>query len=133
MDDLKARLLKPRLPEDEVDVPGIGTIRVRGLSRAEAITVKGHQGTDKFEQMVLVFGVVDPALSEDEVSGWLQAASFDELDPVLTKIGQLSGLMDDSAKEVYREFEADPEAEFRVPPGGEAGPDGGGTAGDPVG
>lgn len=122
-------LFAKRLPEDDVEVDGIGTVRVRGLSRAEANAVKAHQGTDKFEQKILAFGMVDPALNEDEVGRWLRAASYGELEPVLTRIGELSGLMDDSAKKAVKALLADPEAEFRNEAGAGAGPDGGRAAG----
>lgn len=126
----KECLFAKRLPEDDVEVEGVGTVRVRGLSRAEANAVKVHQGTEKLEQKILTFGMVNPALTEDEVARWLRAASYGELEPVLTRIGELSGLMDDSAKKAVKEFAADPDAEFPLLPGREVGPDGGGAGGD---
>ena len=126
----KNALFAKRLPEDDVQVPGIGTVRVRGLSRAEASAIQKLTGTEKFERTILVFGMVDPALTEAEVAQWLDAAAYGELEPVLTRIGELSGLMEDSAKKAVKDFVAEPDSEFPVLPSPEAGADSGGTGGN---
>lgn len=125
----KEALFTVRLPEDDVEVNGVGSVRVRGLSRANANAIKGHQGTEKFELMILHFGMVNPALTEAEAAKWLNAAAYGELEPVLTRIGELSGLMEESAKEAVKDFVEDPGAEFRVLPSSEAGNDSSSTPG----
>ena len=128
-DDLKARLLKPRLPEAEIDVEGIGTIRVRGLSRAEVMGARAvKDGPGKalaIERKILSLALVDPEMTEAEVGQWQKASTAGEMEPVTEKVGELSGMTEDAAKDAYKEFEADPDAEFRVLPGAEAVDDGG--------
>ena len=135
----KDLLLKPRLAEDDVEIPGVGTVRVRALSRAEVLMVrKATDNADSvdgprvlvLERKMLAAAMVDPVLSEAEVGAWQQVSAAGELDTVMTVIQRLSGMLDDSAKEAVKEFEAAPDAEFRALPGGEAGPDGGRAAGD---
>lgn len=121
----KSALFANRLPEDDVEVPGIGTMRVRSLSRAEAFTIHKHQGTEKGEVLTLFYGIVDPKLTEAEVGRWLKASPPKESDPVVTRILELSGLLDDSFKKAVKTFVEEPEAEFPVLPGGESGQDGG--------
>lgn len=128
----KSLLFVPRLPEDDVEVPGIGTVRVRGLSRAEAMAVNGAKGTEATERRMLHFGLVDPQLSEAEAGRWMDAATAGELEPVSRRIAELSGMLAGSAKEAVKEFEANPDVEFRVLPGAEAGDDGGSAAGGDV-
>lgn len=138
----KADLFKPRLPEDDVEIPGVGSVRVRGLNRKEAVHVQLTDDPEERDRRVLAQGLVDPMLMVPgmlhslgdkrcakcaEVGQWQEAAPAGELEPVSERITELSGLADGAAKEVYKEFEADPEAEFRVPAGNEAGQDGGGT------
>ena len=126
----KESLFASRLPQDDVEVPGIGTVRVRGLSRAEANAIQKLTGTEKFEQKILAYGMVDPALTEDEVARWLRAASYGELEPVVARIGELSGLMDDSAKKAVEELIApDSSANFRDVPSSGTVDDGGSTPG----
>jgi hypothetical protein len=121
----KELLFKPRLPEDDVEVSGVGTVRVRGLSRAETLDIKHRaDGTAAVERAMLAHGLVDPQLTEEEAGRWQEACLTDELETVTGRISELSGLRDSSAKEAVKEFEANPDAEFHVLPGTEAGNDG---------
>lgn len=123
----KALLFKSRLPEGDVEVPGVGTVRVRGLSRAEAYALQeAEQQPDVLarERVVVALCMVSPPLTEDEVGEWQKVSPAGELEAVSDKIGELSGMLDDSAKEVVKGFEADPAAEFRVLPGVGTGDDG---------
>ena len=124
----KSLLFKPRLPEDTVDVPGVGVLRVRGLNRLEAMHVQAAKGPEETERRILALGMVDPKLTEDEVRQWQRASAAGEIEPVSTRIAQLSGMVAESPKRAYQDFEADPGSEFRLLPGSEAGDDGGSPA-----
>lgn len=130
----KATLFKSRLPEDEVDVPGVGTMRVRGLSRVDVLELQkaDTSAPGSFERMMLARAMVDPELTEEEVGRWQEASSPHEIEAVASVVTRLSALQKDAAKEVYREFESDPDAEFHVLPGAEAGDDGGEADGGAV-
>lgn len=125
----KELLFKSRLPEADVEVPGVGTIRVRGLSRDEALRVRGTSDVATIERRMIALGCVDPVLTEDEVKRWQMACPAGELEPITATITELSGMMEGAAKEAYREFDADSDAEFRVLPGPEAGDDSGSPEG----
>lgn len=134
----KELLFKPRLAEEDVNIPGVGTVRVRALSRAEVLMVR--KATDLagdvdgpralvLERKMLAAAMVEPALTESEVGRWQQASAAGELEPVTEAIQRLSGMLPNSAKEAYRELEADPEAEFRAAPSAGSVDDGGPAAG----
>lgn len=125
----KELLFKSRLPEEDVEIPGVGTVRVRALSRDEALKVRGTSDVATIERRMIAMGCVDPVLTENEVKRWQLAATAGELEPVTLKISELSGMTDDAAKEAYKAFEEDPDAEFRVLPGEQAGDDGGTSEG----
>ena len=136
----KATLFKSRLPEDDVEIPGVGTVRVRALNHKEAIHVQGAEDTPgERERRLLAQGLVDPMLMDPvrlhdlgdkpcvkcaEAGQWQKAAPADELVPVMERITQLSGMGDKAAKEAFKEFETDSDAEFPVLPGTEAVDDG---------
>lgn len=120
----KELLFKPRLPEEEIEVPGVGTMRVRGLNRIEAMHVQAANGPEATERRILSLGLVDPVLTEAEVGRWQKASAAGEIEPVSTRIAVLSGMAPDAAKEQVKAFEANPDAEFPVLPGTEAGDDG---------
>lgn len=96
----KAALLKKRLPERDVEIPGVGVVRVRGLTRAEALDVQKVDQKDPgaLERKVLHLGLVDPPLSEAEVQEWYDAAPAGEIDPVTAAIQELSGLAEGAGK-----------------------------------
>lgn len=124
----KELLFKSRLPEAEVEVEGVGTVKVRGLSRAEALEIqKVTGGVAAIERKLLSLAMVDPALTEDEVAQWQRASVAGELDPVTNKVAELSGMNEGADKKAWKEFESDPDSEFRLPPSGQVGPDGGGA------
>ena len=105
----KDLLFKPRLTEADVELPGVGTLRVRALNRAEAMRVEGTKGTEARERVILSLGMVDPELTEAEVGRWQQAAPAGELQPVALRIAQLSGLLEDAPKEAVETFRGEPD------------------------
>ena len=125
----KDLLFKPRLPEAEVDIPGVGTVRVRGLSRIEAILVQKCDDIEARERKIISFGLVDPELSEHEAGRWQKASAASELESVTTVIANLSGLNADAAKEAYKSVRGTAGDGDGVLPGPEAGDDRGPDAG----
>lgn len=131
-EDLKARLLKARVPEGTVELDGIGTVRVRGLSRGEVFAA---QKTTKegdvaaVECRYVTIGMLDPKLTEAEVRQWQENSPAGEMETVVDKIKDLSGLGEKSAKEAVASFRDEPGSGVRDVPGAEAGNDGGPAAG----
>lgn len=127
----REHLFKPRIPEEEYEIEGIGTIRIRGLSRVETLRAKKSAGNvDEFEVKVLSIGVVEPHLSEDDVRAWQASAISQEVEDVANTILELSGLLPSTKEATERRMMLDGEARFRVPAGPDAGDDGGGTPGE---
>lgn len=106
----KEQLFKSRLGEADVEVPGVGTVRVRGLSRVEVLQVR--KATDEagidgpraltLERKMLALAMVDPHLTEAEVGKWQAAGAAGELGPVTDKVQELSGMKEESAKAAYK-------------------------------
>lgn len=101
----KATLLKSRLPERDVEIEGVGTIRIRSLSRAEALEVRGvEMSIEALERKVLSLACIDPVLTEDEVAEWQNASAANELEAVMNAIIELSGMAKSSPKEAMKSF-----------------------------
>ncbi|HEX5120362.1 MAG TPA: hypothetical protein VFW65_34705 [Pseudonocardiaceae bacterium] len=95
----KSLLTKARLAEEDVELPGVGTVRVRALSRAEAMKVTDRElPVARMEQVLLSMAMVDPVMSEADVAEWQTAAPGGELEPVVEVIQRLSGLEKKAAK-----------------------------------
>lgn len=125
----KDLLFKPRLAEADVDVPGVGTVRVRALTRGEVFQIQKGTDTGDVERKILACGMVEPQLSQTDVRRWQDSCPAGEIDPVVDKIRELSGLSDDAEKEAVLAFRGEPVGGVRVLPSGEAVDDGGDAAG----
>lgn len=98
-------LLKPRLAERQVAIDGVGTVRVRALSRVESARLVDYKtDPDAAERYVLALGVVEPELSEDDVRSWQEATDGAEILTVLDAIFDLSGLKETALKEAAKRF-----------------------------
>lgn len=98
-------LTKRRLPTDVVPIDGMGKVEVRGLSRYEVLVSKDKEerlGVVAMERMMLAAGVVNPSMTEADVTAWQKAAPAGEIEPVINKIAELSGMLDDAAKAAYK-------------------------------
>jgi len=126
------QLLKSRLPEEDVEIPGVGTVRVRGLSRYEALSMRDVDGAADTEVAMLALAMVDPPMTEDGVRAWQKASGPNEMTAVIDKVSELSGMDDDAAKEAYKSLR-EPGDGVRVLPSAEAVDDGGRPDGADVG
>lgn len=109
----KKQLLTARLPRQEVEVGGLGSVVVRGLSRNEVLGVQALAASgdsNAFEVGLLAAGLVDPVLDEAEIRAWRQAALASEIEPVVDAILELSGLTKKVEKEAAEAFLADEQA-----------------------
>lgn len=93
----KAALLAPRLPEDDVEIPGVGTVRVRALSRAEAMKVQRLPSKERDAQTIAL-GMMDPPMSVDDVKAWAAASPAAEMEAVARRIAELSGILTEGAQ-----------------------------------
>lgn len=91
------------LPTEEVPIPGVGTVTVRGLSRAESLIVGKAQGDPTAtERTMLRLGMVEPKMTEGDLREWLAVAPNAHVDPISKAIARLSGMLEDSAKAAYK-------------------------------
>lgn len=104
-EDLKARLFKPRLDEEELELEGVGTVRIRALSREEVADAREDNVDRKdnvdytgYEHQLIATSMVDPELTPDEVARWARAAPAGELVKVMDRIRELSKLDEESSK-----------------------------------
>lgn len=101
----KESLLKPRLSERDVELEGVGTVRVRSMTRGEYLRFnEGEITSEEMDVLVLTACLVDPALSEDEVRGLMEAGAPKELAPIVNAILELSGLRKEATKEAVKTF-----------------------------
>lgn len=89
------------LPQDDVDIPGVGTVRVRAMNRGELLhagKLNEAKGQQAMEAYVLSSCLVDPEMSLDDVAAWQTSGAAMECQPVVAKINELSGVGKGAAK-----------------------------------
>lgn len=117
----KAQLISGgRLATDVVELVG-GTVTVRELTRLEAAAIRDRTDTDARERLILASGMVDPEMTESEVTEWMRAGGQAEIAKVSMTIGRLSGLLEDSPKEAFPSDGGQPGPGAGVLPSAEVG------------
>lgn len=106
-EDIKARLLGPRVVADGddrpyVDVEGVGRLYLRPLNRAGALRLNAVDDLAEKDNILIHLGVAEPALTLDEVRAWAEVASAGELSAVSEAIATISGMTKGSAKEATK-------------------------------
>lgn len=105
----KAALFKPLQAEEDYDIPGRGTIRIRAITRGEMHAMRGRStgrqaDPRQVEYKTIVAGVAEPALSYEDVVEWGNVAPGGEIQGVVEAILDLSGLSDEEDKRTYKQF-----------------------------
>lgn len=94
----KEALFEKSLPEETVELGPGRSVRVRALTRDEALKVADRELSKKrAEQLVLSKAMVDPMLTEDEVGRWQRSSAAGEIQRVFDTVTRLSGLEDAKA------------------------------------
>ena len=105
-------LLKPRIEEHDFAIEGVGVVKVRALSRAEAH--RAQRGDKKgnavdlevMERRLIRMAMVQPKLTEEQVAQWMKVSPGGELTRLVTFITDISGMkIEEAEKEAYKEFE----------------------------
>ncbi len=100
----KATLLGSVLPQRSVEVPGVGTLTVRALSRAEVVSFQALSSADELENATLAAGMVEPSLSLEEAARWRSIAGNEDVKAVSDAILELSGLGEGAQAAKERRF-----------------------------
>lgn len=101
----KEQLLARKFGHQELEIPDLGTIVFRPLTRAEALSVNDREMTmAEAEQALLSLAMVDPKMTADDVKKWQEIAPAGELQPLVDAITKASGMVVESAKEAVKQF-----------------------------
>ena len=102
----KEALFKPRLAEETVEIPDVGEVRIRALSRSEVLGFRKRKvdGVDEMERVLVAAALVDPKLTEAEVGQWQDASDAGELELLTRAIQELSNMDAGAAKEAVKRF-----------------------------
>jgi len=105
----KTKLLADRVTGlvGEYDVPGVGVIKFRALSRWEMIQAGKFEDNLQQERFILAAAMLDPKMGEDDVAAWQKNSIPGEINEVAKQVNALSGIGPDSQKEQYKSVRAE--------------------------
>lgn len=103
-----ADLTKDRVSktEEDYELPGIGTIRIRALNRREAqmVAAAGGPGVGVKERLMISLSMVQPKMTVDDVGAWEKACVAGEMQDLGTRISDISGVSGGTDKAVVQSF-----------------------------
>lgn len=95
----KDTLLQQRFGLTTYTIPGVGTVRVRSLTRGEALQVVGVEKDKRdLEAQILAWAMIEPKLSVEDARVWMDNSPAGELQTLTQFITRLSGLAEGAAK-----------------------------------
>ena len=95
----REEILNRKLGRETIELAdGSGEVVIRALTRNEALAVRDAEGTAARDNLVLHYGLVDPALDLDDIRLWADSDSSGILAAVSERIGRLSGMTADAGK-----------------------------------
>lgn len=98
-EQILARKVAGRTETVELDE---GEVVVRGLSRGEASRVGQIDDQDEVEALALHYGLVDPALTLDEVRAWRESDEAGQIQRVVDVIQRMSGTAPGQGKDATK-------------------------------
>ncbi len=93
----KATMLASDVDAEDLDVPGLGLVRVKGLTRAETIETTKFEGA-AWERAIIVRGLVEPRLTDDEVETFQDSKRSGVVTAIFNRIIHLSAVGRDATK-----------------------------------
>lgn len=102
--DKSALLASRGIGLTSVSLGELGEVKVRALTRAEALGFQGEHDAAEAEVMLLAVALVEPKLTEDEIRAWQKVAPAGELQPVVQAVLAASGMEQDAPKEAMKRF-----------------------------
>lgn len=101
----KSKLLASRgLGLHTVDLGELGEVKVRALTRAEALDFEGEHDERAAEVGLLALALVEPKLTEDEIRQWQEVSPAGEMAPIVVKVMAISGMTAEAPKETVKGF-----------------------------
>jgi hypothetical protein len=95
----REEILARKMGQDVVQLPdGSGTVTVRGLNRREALTASGIEDHYERDAYLVASGLVDPAMTVDDVKAWGESDDTNTIEVVSRAIGGLSGMVEGAGK-----------------------------------
>jgi hypothetical protein len=88
----KEELLTRKLRAETVPLPSGDEVRVRGLTRAEALRTAECEDTAEMEVMGLHLGMLEPSLTLDEAKQWQREGLAADVQAAARRISELSNM-----------------------------------------
>lgn len=100
--DVSALLSSGTVAEEDMETLRGIKVRVRGLTRAQVMQLRKVVDKPIYEPTVLAYGLVYPEMDTSQTAEWSRTAPAGEIEEVVEKIFDLSGMGSDAGKAAYK-------------------------------
>lgn len=101
--DKNLLLSQDSLKAQDVELPGVGIVKVRGLRTDELRQATNpDMDDDELSVHIVSAGLVEPEMTPEEVAQWKSLAPAGHFLGVYNKVAELSGLDVAAAKQAYK-------------------------------
>jgi hypothetical protein len=94
----REEILAKAVDQEVVNLPSGGQVKVRGLTRDEALNVQEAEGTAARDNLTISQGLVEPALTVEDVAAWAATAPAADSIEISRAIARLSGMSEGAGK-----------------------------------
>lgn len=94
----REEILAKAVDQEVVTLPSGGKVKVRGLTRDEALQVQEADGTAARDNTIIALGLVDPVLTVEDVAAWAVTAPAADSIEISQAIARLSGMQEGAGK-----------------------------------
>jgi hypothetical protein len=95
-------ILARKVGHGEITIEDVGTVKIRALTMSEAVQVRELAGRVEQVYLILSLGLVEPALSLDDVQAWAANDAAGPLNAIAEGITVISGMSESSGKDAYK-------------------------------
>lgn len=90
-------------------IDGVGTVLLRSLNRDEALQIAETKSTRAREIKMVSWGMVEPAMTYQQVETWFSQAKFGVIQKLSDQIHVISGMNDKAEAQSVERFRDEPE------------------------
>jgi hypothetical protein len=94
----RAEILARKTGRDTVELPGGGTVAIRGLTHAEVVEGQAMKGLNDKTCFYVANAMIDPVMTFEDVQAWAAEGSAGDITTISERVQMLSGLMEGAGK-----------------------------------
>jgi hypothetical protein len=97
-------LASASVPTEDYDMPRVGLIKLKGLTRQESLEVGQAKNLVEQDRLLIMHGIAEPKLNYKDVETLSATMSSGTLEEITQAIARLSGMLKESGRQAMDDF-----------------------------